>query len=61
MTDLWTTEPQLNGPNQIVEIKPSFGEQHAEPSEEINIRSDMLSNLCHGNQVEQKVGKIQQK
>ena len=48
MTDLWTTEPQLNGPNQIVEIKPSFGEQHAEPSEEINIRSDMLSHLRHG-------------
>ena len=59
MTDLWTTEPQQNGPNQAVEIRLSLGEQHAELSEQINIRGDMLNNLCDGNQMEQKVGKIQ--
>ena len=61
MRVLWTTELQQNGSNQAVKIRPSSGEQHAEFSEQINIRGDMVNNLCDGNQMEQEVGKIQRK
>ena len=59
MTDLWKTQPQQNGPIQTVEMRLSLEEQHAELTEQINIRGDMFNNLCDGSQMEQKVGKIQ--